>query len=260
MKIQDKRPTATCPDTVASLKAQVRQTVEGLLGFCESNSSSFLDFEQGFSVLMMTLGRLLIRLFLAARHEKLDLKPYLEDGRYRLGDPHARRTLKTAYGEVPYWRTYLIRCGCGSGFHPLDAALVLTRDRLSPWVMQMVGKLATRMSYGAARSMCKAMLQWVPALETIEQVVLGLGREAAPFMEQLPAPPCEGRCWSSRWTASVRRRRRPRSWRNGAARAASGTSKTVAVVVSGIGVKPSGGRVAPGNAGKKGIKARTARK
>ena len=192
MKIQDKRPTATCPDTVASLKAQVRQTVEGLLGFCESNSSSFLDFEQGFSVLMMTLGRLLIRLFLAARHEKLDLKPYLEDGRYRLGDPHARRTLKTAYGEVPYWRTYLIRCGCGSGFHPLDAALVLTRDRLSPWVMQMVGKLATRMSYGAARSMCKAMLQWAPALETIEQVVLGLGREAAPFMEQLPAPPCEG--------------------------------------------------------------------
>jgi hypothetical protein len=34
---------------------------------------------------------------------------------------------------------------------------------------------------------CKAVLNWAPATETIEQVVLGMGREAAPFMRQHPA-------------------------------------------------------------------------
>jgi hypothetical protein len=192
MEIQNKQVTSTCPDAVASIKAEVRQTVEGLLGFCETSTASFLDFEKRLSVLMMALGRLLIRLFLAARHEALDLEPYLEDGRYRRGDRYAQRTLKTAYGEISYGRAHLIRRGRGVGFHPLDAVLVLTCDRLSPWVMQLVGKLATRMSFGAARLVCKAALHWAPATETIEQVVLGMGREAAPFMEQLPAPPRDG--------------------------------------------------------------------
>jgi hypothetical protein len=39
---------------------------------------------------------------------------------------------------------------------------------------------------------CRAVLNWAPATETIEQVVLGMGRDAAPFMKQLKAPPEDG--------------------------------------------------------------------
>src|SRR5205823_12173657 len=108
------------------------------------------------------------------------------------GQAYAERTLKTAYGEVRYGRTHLIRRRGGAGFYPLDAALVLTRDRLSPWVMSVVGRLATRLSFAATRLVCQALLRWSPATETIEQVVLGLGRQAAPFLQQRAAPPGDG--------------------------------------------------------------------
>ncbi|MBV9121269.1 MAG: UPF0236 family protein [Chloroflexi bacterium] len=133
------------------------------------------------------LGCCLIRLFLTARHERLDVPPDLEEGAYRLGDAYAERTLKTRYGEVTYGRQYVQARRGGGGFFPLDVALGLTRDRLTPWVMQWVARLATRMSFRAARMTCHAVLNWAPATETIEQVVLGMGRDAAAFMRQLPA-------------------------------------------------------------------------
>jgi hypothetical protein len=74
----------------------------------------------------------------------------------------------------------------------LDAGLGLSRDRLPPWVMYLVGRLATRPSFAAARLVCKALLCWSPATATSEQVVLGRGRRAAPFLRQLAAPPGEG--------------------------------------------------------------------
>jgi hypothetical protein len=87
--------------------------------------------------------------------------------------------LKTVYGTVTYGRHYLQARRGGSGFFPLDAFLGLTTDRLSPWVMQWVARLASRMSFAAAKSVCRAALDWAPATETIEQVVLGMGRQAA---------------------------------------------------------------------------------
>ena len=120
------------------------------------------------------------------------MQPYLKDGKYRPGDGYAERTLKTAYGEVSYGRQYLMSRGGGKGFAPLDVVLGLTRDRLSPWVMQWVARLATRMSFKASQMVCKAVLTWAPAPETIEEVVLGMGRDAAPFMQQLDAPQDDG--------------------------------------------------------------------
>src|SRR5258708_31986698 len=106
---------------------------------------------------MAVLGCCLIRLFLTARHERLDVQPYLEDGAYGPGDVYAERTLKTCYGEVTYGRHYL-QARRGGGFFPLDVVLGLTRDRLTPWVMQWVARLATRMSFKAAQMTCKAVL------------------------------------------------------------------------------------------------------
>ncbi|MCI0377136.1 MAG: hypothetical protein L0215_06005 [Gemmataceae bacterium] len=191
MNIQDNPSTAVCPGS-AALVAQAHQTLDKALRFCQRFDGSFWDFEKRLFVMVAVLGRLLVQLFLAARHERLKLGPFLEDGVYRVGDRHATRTLKTAHGEVAYARTQLVKKRGGAGFFPLDAVLGLTRDRLSPLVMQLVARLATRLSFAASQLVCKALLRWAPATETIEQVVLGLGRQAAPFMQQLAAPPDDG--------------------------------------------------------------------
>ena len=192
MEIYPTPAAAPCPVTAESLAAEVRQRCEQILRVCLQREYPFAQFEKVLFALLAVLGRLLVRLYLTARHERLDLEAYLRDGQYRRGAAAAPRTLKTAHGPVPYVRAQLIRRRGGAGFYPLDAVLGLTRDKLSPWVMQFVGRLATRMSFAASRLICQAALRWAPATETIEQVVLGLGRQAAPFMQQLPAPPREG--------------------------------------------------------------------
>jgi hypothetical protein len=192
MKIQAIPSTTGCPVTRQSVGADAKLAFENLVRFCETCEEPFSVFEKQLMVPVAVLGCCLIRLFLTARYERLDLRPFLKDGKYRPGEDYAERTLKTVYGEVSYGRHYLLRRGGGSGRFPLDVVLGLTRDRLSPWVMQWVARLATRMSFKAAQMVCKAVLNWAPATETIEQVVLGMGRDAAPFMQQLEAPRGDG--------------------------------------------------------------------
>ena len=47
----------------------------------------------------------------------------------------------------------------------------------------MVTRLATRVSYSAARGIFKAMLGWAPSTEAIELLAIGLGNRAPAFME-----------------------------------------------------------------------------
>jgi hypothetical protein len=187
MQPQPNQPADDCPVTRAAVSAEARAAFDNLVSFCVTCDSSFWLFEKELLVRSAVLGCCLIRLFLTARHERLDLRPFLEDTVYRPGDPYGERTLKTCYGEVTYGRAYFMACWGGGGYFPLDRVLGLTRDRLTPWMMQWVARLATRMSFKAARMTCKAALNWAPATETIEQVVLGMGREAAAFLRQLPA-------------------------------------------------------------------------
>jgi hypothetical protein len=192
MNCQSKPAVAASPVTSASARAAAKSCFDQLLTFCESCDSPFAVFETELWGRLATLGACLVRVFLNARHERLELQPFLADHRYRVGDPYATRTLKTVCGEVTYGRQYLQARTEGPGFFPLDVVLGLTDDRLSPWVMQWVARLATRMSFKATQMVCRAVLQWAPATETIEQVVLGLGRDAAPFMRQLRAPTDDG--------------------------------------------------------------------
>ena len=226
MQTHRKRPIAARPVTAESLVAEARHRFEKLLSFCQQSELSFWKFEKCLFALLAILGCLLVRLFLTARHERLDLKPYLRDGVYRLSDSYAERKVKTAWGEVAYGRAQLRKRKRGPGFYPLDAVLGLTRDHLSPWVMHLVGRLATRMSFAAARLVCAAVLRWAPATETIEQVVLGLGRQAAPFMQQLAAPPddgevlvieVDGKCPPTATEAELAKRRGKRQHKEGCA-------------------------------------------
>jgi hypothetical protein len=192
MKVQVIPSTTDCPVTRQAVGVDAKAAFETLVLFCETCNEPFWIFEKQLLVLIAILGCRLIRLFLTVRYERLDIQPFLKDGKYRPGDDYAERTLKTVYGEVTYGRHYLMRRVGGSGLFPLDVVLGLTRDRLSPWVMQWVARLATRMSFKATQMVCKAVLNWAPATETIEQVVLGMGRDAAPFMRQLKAPRGDG--------------------------------------------------------------------
>jgi hypothetical protein len=192
MRTHRKPRVASCPVSSEALVLEARQQFEKVLTFCQESGYAFWKSERCVFALLALLGRLLMRLLLTCRHERLDLKPYLQDGVYRLDNNYAERTVKTAWGEVRYGRAQLRQCQGGAGFYPLDAVLGLTRDRLSPWMIFFVGRLATRLSFGAARLVCKSVLRWSPATETIEQVVLGLGRRGAAFLEQLAAPSGDG--------------------------------------------------------------------
>src|SRR5438128_423144 len=192
MNVQSKPLPAACPGSLEAARRAARVAFDDLSEFCQASEQAFWQFEKRLLVLMAVLGASLIRLFLTARHERLDIEAFLRDGRYRAGNRFSERRLKTVYGEVTYGRQYLVACTGGSGFFPLDVVLGLTRDRLSPWMMQWVSRLATRMSFKASQMVCKAVLNWAPATETIEQVVLGMGRDAAPFMKQLAAPTKDG--------------------------------------------------------------------
>lgn len=224
MSAQHKQQTVPCPGSADALEREAQRIFAELLVWCRTYDRPFAGFEKLLFRFLAILGRLLVRLFLAARHERLPLEPYLQDGVYRIGKRRAQRTLKTAYGKASYQRTQLIKRRGGAGFYPLDAELGLTRDGLTPWVMQLVARLATRMSFQASHLVCKAMLQWAPSTETIEQVVLGMGRQAATFMRQLPAPAedgevliieTDGKCPPTATEAELAKRRGKRRHKSG---------------------------------------------
>lgn len=192
MKVQNKQSADVCPVSVETVRAEAKVLFDDLTHCCESSTSAFWLFETFLVARLAILGCCLIRLFLIARYQKLDPQSFLKNGKYRVGKKYAERTIKTIYGEVTYGRHHLLSRDGGSGCFPLDVTLGLTSDQLSPWVMQWVAKLATRMSFKAAQMVCKAALNWAPATETIERVVLGMGRDAAPFMQQLKPAPNDG--------------------------------------------------------------------
>ena len=68
-------------------------------------------------------------------HNQFDDTSWLAKGTYYKG-ALVSRTIKTLYGAVRYWRTYVIRKD-GGGFYPLDAGIGLTGDGLSPLVMSV---------------------------------------------------------------------------------------------------------------------------
>jgi hypothetical protein len=192
--MRSKPKLAACdrPVKSESVLADAQAIFDRVASFCRTCDSPFWMFEKELLIRIAVLGCCLIRLFLTARHERLDVQPFLKDGRFRPGEDYAKRSLKTVYGKVSYGRQYLQSQRGESGLFPLDVTLGLTRDRLSPWVMQWVAQLATRMSFKSAQRVCKAVLNWAPATETIERVVLGMGRQAAPFMRQLQVPKGDG--------------------------------------------------------------------
>ena len=185
------------PDDCAAAREAVRAQAAGLIEFAlgqAEQKATFLVMETSLIARVMTLARAVVVLFLLAseRRERTALEPRMVLGgrTFRIA-PAQARSLLTWFGVVRYQRTYLrevVKPGVAArGFHPLDAALGLLSDRVSPAVLGMAVRLATRMSFKEAREQLGWFLPTAPSVEVIEAALLGYGRHTQVwFAEALP--------------------------------------------------------------------------
>jgi len=185
---------AESPGSSEEIEQRIRQAVEETIEFVrhECGQLRLSSFEDSLWSKVALLYRLLVGLFLAVRHERLDLEPHLESGRYRVKDGFAERTIKCLCGAVRYGRAYLLDKKQGGGWFPLDAALGITADGFSLRVSSLVTRLATRVSYAAATAIFEMLVGWSPSTEAVEHLVLGLGSRGWAYMESAPPPRGDG--------------------------------------------------------------------
>jgi hypothetical protein len=174
-----------CPVSTTTLRQKLHDDLDCIADYCETFDGRFLPFIKRLQELQCTLGRLFITLFLLARHLRLQAQQRDYPG-YRLISDRASRTLKTVFGEVVYGRAHWSPRAGGNGFHPLDAELGLSRDGFCPLVISLACRLATYLSYAKTTLMVEAFWGWSPWTETVEQWVLGVGKEAAGYMATSP--------------------------------------------------------------------------
>lgn len=176
--------------TVEELKASIQREVDGLVTWVLSGRTLTFDaFETQLAPKVLALGCLFIQLFLCMREVQWQAAhPQPLAGYKRLG-PVARQ-LGTFFGKVSYGRTYFYRQG--GGYYPLDLELGLTRDGFSMRVRSLAVRMATKVSYAQAVLVLGLFLEWSPAQESIEGMVLGLGQHTTAWFESAPAPLGDG--------------------------------------------------------------------
>lgn len=190
------------PEDVEQAREAVRERLEALVEHATEAArerATFVAFEKSLIPLVLALARAVIGLFLVAsetREEAAVAGRIVLGGRtFRRGPPQTR-SLLTWFGVVRYSRIYLrevVKEGEKSrGFHPLDAAVGLLADRLSPTVLSVVVRLATRMSFAESREQAGWLLPSPPSTEVVEKAALGYGRHTQEWFTQAPVPMEDG--------------------------------------------------------------------
>jgi hypothetical protein len=190
------------PEDVAGARAGAERCAAALIAYALGQSSAratFVGFEKGLIGQVAAFARALIVLFLVAGEER---ERAVLAGRVELGGrvfrkgPAQSRSLLTWFGVVRYRRVYLREVtkagGAARGFHPLDAALGLLADRLSPTVLSIAVRLGTRMAFAESREQLGWFLPCAPSTEVVEKAVLGYGRHTQEWFELVPAPAGDG--------------------------------------------------------------------
>ncbi len=192
IKISDKKD----PLSVEKIKMKIRSECENIINFCsqEQEGITFLKFENELWKLLSYMGCLYIQLFLMSCHERLNYSKWLNTSLYYARKAPIAKTIKTVFGKVTYYRTYLIRKDKNNkgGFYPLDTILGLTTDGFSPSVISLATRLATRVSFLTSVKIFGYFYGWSPSTESVETLVLGLGRQASGYMEVAEAPEGDG--------------------------------------------------------------------
>ena len=95
MQSQPNTSTQNCPPTAKAVLADACKLFKEILHFCQSSDHTFKQVETELLKRLFALGCCLLRLFLASRHDRLDIQPYLQDRSFRPGQRDAERTLFT---------------------------------------------------------------------------------------------------------------------------------------------------------------------
>jgi len=190
------------PSTVEAARAQILDRTHALMAFALAQAegdTTFAGFEQDLGGKLVGLARAVVVLFLVAYDQRVRRSlgdRVVRDGRTFRWAPAQPRNLLTWFGVVRYGRAYLrevVDLGKPArGFHPLDAALGLLADRISPNVLSVAVRLATRMPYAVARDLLGWFLPVAPSTEVIESAVLGYGSSTQEWFEVAPAPADDG--------------------------------------------------------------------
>lgn len=98
------------PPSVEEIEETVRCYFEKTIEFCKQGHEveHFHGVEKSLGELISQLGCLFFQLFLMAFGERLDCSKWLDSGLYYAKKTPIARSIKTIYGGVKYWRTYLV--------------------------------------------------------------------------------------------------------------------------------------------------------
>ena len=181
-----------------AVRAHAAAIVDFVLGQAD-RKSTFLVCETALIAQVAAFARAAVGLFLVASERResaaLEARVTLGGRTFRRG-PAQSRSLLTWFGVVRYARTYLrevLPAGeKAHGFHPLDATLGLLADRVSPVVLAIAVRLATRMSFREAREQLGWFLPTSPSTEVIEASLLGYGRHTQEWFAQVQPPEKDG--------------------------------------------------------------------
>jgi hypothetical protein len=190
------------PPHLRAARAEVLVRARALIAFAIAQadaSATFVEFEKALMVEVFALARAVIALFLVASEDRVRSmigERVVREGRTFRRAPAQSRNLLTWFGVVRYERAYLREVVASGkparGFHPLDAELGLLADRLSPNLLSIAVRLATRVSFSEARELLSWFLPTAPSTEVIEAAVLGYGRHTQEWFEGAPAPEDDG--------------------------------------------------------------------
>ncbi len=201
---RNSKPDSLERPTVVELQQRFQEQTNNLMAFGldprqpgPKEEKNFKAFEAELIPMVFALGRTLVMLFLTAAEERVACKT--PERMRRAGRRFRRveakgRNLHCWFGVVRYWRAYMAEVADEDrrGFHPLDLALGLTKDRFSMLLLSLSVRLATKLSFSQARLTAQWFLPTVPSTEVIEQATLGLGRFTAEWFERQPAPDGDG--------------------------------------------------------------------
>jgi hypothetical protein len=161
--------------------------------------TTFGAFEGELVERTFAFARVVITLFLATAEERVTAQipeRVVRQGRAFRRDRRLPRSLMTRFGIVRYWRLYMRSCEAGAsrrhGYHPLDVALGLMADRITPSLLALAVRLASRMSFAEARDVLGWFIPLVPSVEVIQAATIGYGRFAPEWFEIAPAPNDDG--------------------------------------------------------------------
>ncbi len=176
--------------TVEEVQASIEQAVRALVAWVLScKTLTFFAFETQLVSQVLALGRLFVQLFLCMREAQFQADHVLPEPGYRRQGPLVR-LLGTFFGKVNYGRVYFYRKG--GGYYPLDVELGLSSAGFSMGLHSLAARIATKVSYAQTVLILSLFLHWSPAQESIEGMVLGLGRHTAAWFESAPAPEGDG--------------------------------------------------------------------